>query len=79
MPNCKSLAKFSQPSWFGISNRTFRVQHTGNLSGTNWTDLAGDVFATGATASQTDTTPGAASERFYRAVLLPRSKIESNR
>ena len=57
--------------WYAISNRTYRVQYRGNLSADNWTDLAGDVSAQGATASKTDTTLGDASQRFYRVVLLP--------
>jgi len=55
------------------------VQFSDDLSAKNWINLPGDVSATSATASKIDTTPGAASERFYRVVLLPRSKIESNR
>jgi len=58
-------------SWYAISNRTYRVQYNGNLSATNWTDLAGDVSAASATASKTDSTLSNASQRFYRVVLLP--------
>ena len=54
-----------------ISNRTYRVQYSGNLSPNNWTDLAGDVSATSATASKTDTTLSDASQRFYRVLLVP--------
>lgn len=57
--------------WYAISNRTYRVQYNANLSGNNWTDLAGDLSATGATAIKTDTTLSGASQRFYRVVLLP--------
>ena len=58
-------------TWHSISNRTYRVQHNANLSATNWTDLGGDVFASGATAGKTDSTTGNASQRFYRVLLLP--------
>jgi uncharacterized delta-60 repeat protein len=58
-------------NWYAISNRTYRVQYNGNLSATNWTDLAGDVSAASATASKTDSTLSNASLRFYRVVLLP--------
>ena len=58
-------------SWYAISNRTYRLQYSGDLSANNWTDLPGDVSATGATASKTDTTLGNASQRFYRVPLLP--------
>jgi len=57
--------------WYAISNRTYRVQYSGDLSANNWTDLDGDISATGATASKTDMTLGDASQRFYRVVLLP--------
>ncbi|PYI87766.1 MAG: hypothetical protein DME26_05120 [Verrucomicrobia bacterium] len=73
-PQIKSISRTGADvnlSWYAISNRTYRVQYNGNLSGTNWTDLAGDVFATSATASKTDTTFGSANQRFYRVVLLP--------
>jgi len=33
--------------------------------------LAGDIPATGGTASKTDTTLGNATQRFYRVLLLP--------
>ena len=58
-------------SWYAISNRTYRVEYSADLSRNNWTELAGDISATGATASKTDTTLGNASQRFYRVVLLP--------
>ena len=58
-------------NWYAISNRTYRVQYNGNLSAKDWTDLAGDVSATGTTASKTDTIAGGASQRFYRVLLLP--------
>jgi uncharacterized delta-60 repeat protein len=57
--------------WESIPHRTYRVQYNGNPSGNNWTDLAGDISATGATASKTDTTLSDAGQRFYRVMLLP--------
>jgi uncharacterized delta-60 repeat protein len=73
-PQIKSIARSGGEvnlSWYTIPNRTYRVQYTGDLSATNWTDFAGDVSAFGATASKTETTAGNASQRFYRVVLLP--------
>jgi len=58
-------------SWYANSNRTYRVHYMGKLSANNWTDLAGDISATGAIASKTDTIIGYASQRFYRVLLAP--------
>ncbi|MDB6064531.1 MAG: hypothetical protein JWR26_739 [Pedosphaera sp.] len=55
-------------TWPSI-NRTYRIQFKSSLNQTNWSDLSGDVTATGATASKTDAIP--AGTRFYRVVLLP--------
>jgi hypothetical protein len=57
--------------WYAIANRTYRVQYIASLTGTNWTDLAGDTPATGTTASKTDTNLGTATQRFYRIELSP--------
>jgi hypothetical protein len=56
-------------SWPSISNRVYRVQFKTNLLATNWSNLAGDVTATGPNASKTD--PATNGVRFYRVVLLP--------
>jgi uncharacterized delta-60 repeat protein len=58
-------------AWSALPNRKYRVQYKDTLSANNWTDLAGDVSANGATASKTDAIPGGASQRYYRVVLLP--------
>jgi hypothetical protein len=55
-------------TWQSISNYHYRVQYKTSLSATNWTNLAGDVTATGPSASKTDTSGG---PRFYRLVALP--------
>jgi hypothetical protein len=55
--------------WLAISNRTYRVQFKTVLTESNWTDLAGDVTATGVTASKTD--PAASDARYYRLIALP--------
>lgn len=51
-------------TWPAISNRTYRVQFKASLTDSAWTDLPGDVTATGPSASKTNT-PGE-SLRFYR-------------
>jgi hypothetical protein len=56
-------------NWLAISNRTYRVQSKASLSAPNWTDLPGDVTATGATASKNDSS--AADTMFYRLRALP--------
>ena len=51
---------------------TDRVQYTVDLSAKNRMGVAGDVSATGAIASTTDSILTDASQRFYRVLLLPR-------
>lgn len=41
------------------------------LAGTNWTDVPGDVTATGATSSKTDNIITGITARYYRVRLLP--------
>jgi Glucose / Sorbosone dehydrogenase len=54
-------------TWMSISNRAYRVQFKNALDETNWSDLPGDVLATGAWASKTDLMGDEA--RFYRLTL----------
>ncbi len=56
--------------WSAVPGRTYRVQFKDAVEAP-WTDLPGEVTATGDTASKTDTTAGASLARFYRAVLVP--------
>jgi MBG domain (YGX type)/YDG domain len=56
-------------TWSAISNRSYRVQYNPVLGSTNWTDLTGDVTATGNTACKTD--PRTTTDRFYRVQVLP--------
>jgi hypothetical protein len=56
-------------TWNAVSNTTYRVQYKAVLSATNWTDLAGDVLATGSTASKTDLKT--TTNRFYRVQIAP--------
>lgn len=51
-------------TWPSISNQNYRVQYKTALTNANWTDLPGDVTASGTNASKTDTL--GASNRFYR-------------
>ena len=56
--------------WLAISNRTYRVQFKTSLTESNWTNLAGDVTATGASASKTDSA-ATNDTRYYRMIALP--------
>ena len=56
-------------SWGAVSNGTYRVQFKPMFNSTNWTDLLGDVTATGSTASKTDSLT--TTNRFYRVQVLP--------
>jgi hypothetical protein len=56
-------------SWTAIPGRTYRVQYTPDLNTNSWIDLAGDITASGSTASKADTLTG--TKRFYRVEMLP--------
>jgi hypothetical protein len=57
-------------TWTAISGQGYRLQSSTNLLNTNWLDVAGDVLASGPSASKTD--PGATEAlRFYRVKVLP--------
>ena len=58
-------------NWQSISGKTYRVQFKNSLDDSGWNDLPGDVTATGATASKTDTTSIGQSQRFYRVQVVP--------
>ena len=47
----------------------YRVQFKDDLADPEWSDLPGDVIATGTTSSKSDS-PGV-SQRFYRVMLVP--------
>ena len=71
-PTVQSLTRVDaghvQIVWGALSNATYRVQFKSDINGTIWTDLTGDVVATGNTASKTDIlTPGS---RFYRIQVV---------
>ncbi len=59
---------FCTLTWLAISNQTYRVQFKNSLDETNWTNLSGDVTATGPSASKTDAL--GFSARFYRVLAL---------
>ena len=55
-------------AWNSVSNWTYRVQYTTNLTDANWTDLPGDVLATNVISSKTDV--AVPTQCFYRLLLL---------
>jgi thermitase len=56
-------------SWTAVSGRSYRIEYASTPSG-SWTRLGADIVANGSLASTTDS-PGSASQRYYRVILLP--------
>jgi hypothetical protein len=57
-------------TWSTVPGMVYQVQYTANLHPTTWSNLEGTITATGNTLS-TSYPIGTATQRFYRAVLLP--------
>jgi len=57
--------------WGAVSNRMYRVQYKTNIDDPMWNDAAGDITASGDTATKTDSTITGVPQRFYRVELLP--------
>jgi hypothetical protein len=55
--------------WQSAPSRNYRVQYKTNVVETNWTDVSGDVMATGITASKTSAIED--DVRFFRVKQLP--------
>jgi hypothetical protein len=56
--------------WTSIAGKSYFLQFKAALTDPTWTDVAGAVNATGATASKSDNA-GAATHRFYRVRVVP--------
>ena len=58
--------------WSSVAGKTYRVQYTTDLTPiVSWTDVTGDVLATGTPTTKIDSF-GAAPQRFYRiSVVCP--------
>ena len=79
--NSASLLKITQAlsdgltaatiQWQSVSGKTYRLQYQGPLNGGSWTNVPGDVTATGATSTKSDPTLNGAVNRFYRVLLAP--------
>ena len=57
--------------WDSVAATQYRVQYKSALSQSGWTDLPGDVTASDASASKSDSTLGADSERYYQIITVP--------
>jgi hypothetical protein len=57
-------------TWPAVMGRKYQVQYTENLTGA-WTNLTGQVTATGPVLTQTDTLIRDRSQRHYRVLLWP--------
>jgi len=57
-------------TWSARAGRSYRVHYKADVEATNWTDLAGDIFAYGSIASKADPEALPADSRFYRVVLV---------
>jgi hypothetical protein len=56
--------------WFASPGCVYRVQFKDDLGAAGWTDLPGDVRATGTSVTKTDYTLGFNEQRFYRVMLV---------
>jgi hypothetical protein len=56
--------------WTATAGKMYRLQHKATLNQANWSNLAGDVTASGTTTSKVDSTIGSANQRFYRVEEL---------
>ena len=56
--------------WSSVAGKTYRVQYKDDLNAVDWTELAGDVTATGPTASKLDASAVTPAHRFYRVRVL---------
>ena len=54
-----------QFNWSSIAGKIYRVAYKNCLTDAAWTGLSGDITATGALCSWTDSTAATASKRFY--------------
>jgi Tol biopolymer transport system component len=57
--------------WNAVPGRTYRVQYKNGIEDPDWTELQGEVVATGATGAKLDGTALAAVTRFYRVLAAP--------
>jgi hypothetical protein len=56
--------------WSAVSGKKYRVQFKESVSDPMWHDLVGDVTATDTTGFKEDSSAGAASQRYYRVLVV---------
>jgi hypothetical protein len=56
-------------AWRSVQGRSYRVQYTTSMAAPSWTNVTGDVAASGPVSSKTFSSGGVT--RFYRVALLP--------
>ena len=54
-----------QLNWPSVASKIYRVAYKNNLTDSTWTDLSGNIIATGPACSWGDNTAASASTRFY--------------
>jgi uncharacterized protein YejL (UPF0352 family) len=57
--------------WSAITNVSYRLQFTSDLTLTNWGNVEGDVIATTTNATKLDTNAAGDRYRVYRVIVLP--------
>jgi hypothetical protein len=71
-PELKSITKSGTDVtlvWSSLAGQTYHLKYKTDLNAVGWTDVDGDVLATGATATKT-VSVGAATHRFYRIFVV---------
>ena len=54
-----------QLKWPNVVGKIYRVAYKNDLTDATWTDLSGDITASGTPCSWTDSTAASANKRFY--------------
>ena len=57
-------------TWSAMAGQGYRLQFKNHLGDTNWTDVPGDIWATGTSATTTNTFD-ITQPQFYRVMVLP--------
>jgi hypothetical protein len=58
-------------SWSAIPGTSYRLQFAPDVAAGMWTNLAGDVTASGTNATKVDSIGPDTTDRFYRVQVLP--------